>query len=426
MSQSTWRPLVLLLLAALVLRLAAGWAWQSQLGDQRFGMGDSESYWHLAQTIAQGEPYCFGVHHARAFRTPGYPVLLAPIVHWAGDTPTAILLARAEAALLGTLAVGLVWWLARLLFDARVALLAAALATFYPGAILLSALILSEAPFCPLMLLQLALWTLAWQSPTARRQGYWAFCGGLVAGIATLMRPSWLLFTPLAALGALAFCRGAWRRHGRIAGWMCLGLALAMTPWWIRNAMVFGRFVPTTLQVGASLYDGLNPQATGASNMDFVARFESEQPKSPDFEWRLDRRLRDESLQWTRSHEGQAMRLVAEKFIRMWNVWPNEPRFSSWPVRGVVFFTYTPLLFFAIIGACKTFGRGWPYPIGWFPAAYLTLLHVVFVSSLRYREPAMLAMLALAAAAMFDGKSIVSRWSKNRVRSQSDSLTRGS
>ena len=33
----------------------------------------------------------------------------------------------------------------------------------------------------------------------------------------------------------------------------------------------------------------------------------------------------------------------------------------------------------------------------WLPAVYLTLLHVVFVSSLRYREPAMLALLALAA-----------------------------
>ena len=103
------------------------------------------------------------------FRTPGYPLLLAPILWLAGDGQNAVLLARAEAALLGTLAVLGVWWLTRLLFDDRAALMAAVLATFYPGAIALSALILSEAPFCPLMLLQLGLWTIAWNSATWRR-----------------------------------------------------------------------------------------------------------------------------------------------------------------------------------------------------------------------------------------------------------------
>ena len=38
----------------------------------------------------------------------------------------------------------------------------------------------------------------------------------------------------------------------------------------------------------------------------------------------------------------------------------------------------------------------------WLPAVYLTLLHVVFVSSIRYRDPAMLAWLALAGGVIRD------------------------
>jgi len=401
--------LIVLLVAALAIRLAAGWAWQSRL-DGRFGMGDSESYWALALCIADGEPYAYGEHQARAFRTPGYPALLAPILWWAGDTPAALWLARAEAALLGTLAVAAVWWLARLLFDQRAALLAAGLAAFYPGAIVLGALVLSEAAFCPLMLLQLTLWTLACRAPTWKQSILLALGGGLAAGAASLMRPSWLLFTPLAAALSLFDSPrpqageglGVRAGHLRIALLMLLGLMLAMLPWWVRNAWVTGRFVPTTLQVGASLYDGLGPQATGASNMDFVARFEAEQPPGPDFEWQLDRRMRDASLAWAKSHPTEAAQLAVKKFLRMWNVWPNEPQFSSWPIRGVVFFTYTPLLIFAIIGACRTVGRGWPYILCWMPAVYLTALHVVFVSSIRYREPAMLALIVLAAGGMIE------------------------
>jgi len=418
--ESTYRrQLLLLLLLALALRVSAGWVWQSQLDGQRFGMGDSESYWSLGVAIAEGRPYEYEANHACVFRTPGYPLLLAPVFRLVGSGQVAVFLARAEAALLGVLAVAGVWWLTRLLFDDRAALIAAALATFYPGAIVLSVLVLSEAPFCPLMLLQLILWILAWKTPSAGQRAIFGSCAGLAAGAATLMRPSWLLFTPFAVVvgmlmsgrgktpaGSSAKPCGAALRHLVIGLWMILGLTAAMLPWWIRNAEVTRCFVPTTLQVGASLYDGLNPAATGASNMDFVPRFSEEERRRPpktseapseSFEQRLDRRLRAEALAWAWANPGRATQLAGIKLLRMWNIWPNEQRFSSWPIRLAVFFTYTPLLIFAIIGAWRTFGRGWPYRLCWLPAVYLTLLHMVFVSSIRYREPAMLAMLALAA-----------------------------
>jgi hypothetical protein len=434
MKHSRWRQLVVLLAVAFALRLAAGWVWQSRL-DGRFALGDSIGYWALAQTIATGQPYEFGHLHDYVFRTPGYPVLLAPIVRWVGDGPAGVLAARAEAALLGTLAVLGVWWLARLLFDDRAALLAAAIAAVYPGAIVLSVLVLSEAPFCPLLLLQLALWTLAWNASGSRQTAGWSFSAGLAAGAATLMRPSWLLFTPFAvgvgvvvellhirpaapARTRLASAgtadpttashsndRPSYRRplniarHAVIALWMFLGLAAAMAPWWIRNVCVTGHFVPTTLQVGASLYDGLNPNATGASNMDFVPRYQSKESS----EWERDRQMRSDALSWVGTNPGRAARLAAVKFLRMWNGWPNEPQLAGWPGCAAVFFTYTPLLLFAIIGAWRTLGRGWPYILCWLPAVYLTLLHVVFVSSIRYREPAMLALIALATGAGISG-----------------------
>ena len=158
----------MLLAIALTLRLGAGLALQSRLGGH-FCMGDSESYWQLGAAIAEAEPYEYGPLHARVFRTPGYPLLLAPVVGLFGEGSLGVAMARAEAACFGTLAVALLWWLARRLSDERTAWIAAVLAAFYPGAVALSVLVLSEAPFCPLMLLQLLLWTIACDAPTAGR-----------------------------------------------------------------------------------------------------------------------------------------------------------------------------------------------------------------------------------------------------------------
>jgi hypothetical protein len=209
--------------------------------------------------------------------------------------------------------------------------------------------------------------------------------------------------------------RGEFGRHLVTAASTLLGLVLAMLPWWIRNASVTGRFVPTTLQVGASLYDGLNLDATGASDMKFVKRFEADEAKAEkqlpaergeSLELRLDRRMRAEALAWARANPSRALQLAGVKFLRLWNVWPNAPGLSaSWLAGFAVFFTYTPLLILAIMGAWRTVGRGWPYILCCLPAVYLTLLHVVFVSSIRYRDPAMLALLALAAGGLRSGKT---------------------
>ena len=189
---------------------------------------------------------------------------------------------------------------------------------------------------------------------------------------------------------------------------MLAGLIVTMTPWWVRNARVCGRFVPTTLQVGASLYDGLNPQATGASNMDLVPgsveelrqrAASGEVPRDAALEVELDYQFRSAAWAFARDNPASVARLAVVKLLRMWNVWPNEPSFAAWPIRLAVLLSYVPVLVLGVIGAAGTIRRGWPYVLCWLPAVYFTALHVIFVSSIRYRQPAMLGLMVLAAGA---------------------------
>lgn len=405
--------LTMLLIAAAGLRFfAAGW-WQARMpAGGRFVFGDSESYWELGRAIAAGDSYEFGSSDAKVFRTPGYPLLLAGLFQvWGAEPP--LLAARSLSAVLGTLAVGGVVWLAGELFDVRTALLAGWMAALYPGAIALSVVVLAEAPFCALVPVQLVCWKKGWQSETTLHAAGWLFAAGVAAGLATLMRPSWLLFTPFAIGVALVF-QAQRKRHAWAAIWLMTALAMTMSPWWLRNYRVTGHLVPTTLQVGASLYDGLNPRATGASNMDFVEsaveklRADDERrdaPPADPFEYRLDRLLLSEAIQWARSHPVEVVKLAGIKVVRMWNLWPNEPQFRRPIIATGLLLTYAPLFVLALIGAWRYARRGWPYLLCLLPAVYLTLLHMIFVSSIRYREPAMLILIVLAAAAVVNHRS---------------------
>lgn len=397
-----------ILVIALVLRLAAGVWWQSRLppGEQ-FQFSDSVSYWSLASAVARGDPYEYVSADQRVFRTPGYPVLLAGLFRAYGGEPP-VMVARALSAALGTLTVALVGWWATLLFDARAGCFAGAITAVYPGAVATGVFVLSEAPFCPLMILQLSLWTLACREPSLSKSLPLAVGAGAAAALAILMRPSWLLFTPLAIVAAVAIDR-AHKRQVLIGLAMFAALAVVMSPWWIRNARLVGHFVPTTLQVGASLYDGLSPTAEGGSEMGFVAEFtelEKQQPSgdvNDPFEYRLDRRMWNAAVSWARENPARVCELAGIKFVRIWNVWPNEPAFRGWLPRLAVLVTYVPLLVLGLVGVFRFTRRGWPYVLAWLPAVYFTLLHVVFVGSMRYREPAMLALTVLAAGVLVGG-----------------------
>ena len=401
--RTTW---ICILTVAIGVRLALGVWWQARLGPERqFFFGDSQTYWVLGQAIARGDPYEYQSPDRRVFRTPGYPLMLGGLFRLFGEEMP-VMAARALSAALGGLAVGIVGWWSALLFDARAGLIAGWIAALYPGAVSMGAFVLSEAPFCPFMLMQLVCWTLAWRSASTRHATLWGVAGGLAAAVATLIRPSWLLFTPFAIVIALVLDSHC-RRQLVIGAAMAAALAVAMLPWWIRNAQVTGRFVATSLQAGASLYDGLSPTADGSSNMAFVPEFtaaEHAADKAGDgrdtFEYRLDRRMHDAAVEWARANPGRVAELAWIKFVRIWNVWPNDSAFRSWPLRLAVFFTYTPLLILGLVGIWRFSPRGWPFVLAWLPAVYLTLLHMVFVGSIRYREPAMLALTVLAAGVM--------------------------
>ena len=142
--------------------MAGALYWQARRPDPKhFGMGDSDGYFTLGRALAEGQPYEYGPHGWQIFRARAIRCCWPPC----------------SGSLVNTRSLPRTWktpcWAhsvwrqsggSRQWFGARAALLAAAMAAFYPESIASSAMILSDTPFCALMLLQLGLWTAAWKA----------------------------------------------------------------------------------------------------------------------------------------------------------------------------------------------------------------------------------------------------------------------
>lgn len=374
---------------------------------EQFFFGDSESYWTLGRAIAEGRPYEFGPDGAKVFRTPGYPALLS-LLHRVGGSAATPAAAAHLSAVLGAAAIVLAYLLARRLFSPGVGVLAAWLVAVSPDAVATSGVALSEAPFTVLLLLQwIVLFGRGARPPGVVR----AAVVGLLAGCATLVRPSWLLFWPAASAAVLLL---AWRLPSvrkYVAPVLIIAAASAgpLIPWWIRNYQAVGRFVPTTLQVGASLYDGLRPDADGASDMRFVDDFRAElrakeavasQAPAAPWEVRLDQAMRDAAVAWAREHPGRVLQLAGVKLVRMWNVRPNEASLRGrWIDWACIAFTL-PTFLLAIVSVLLPNKKLWTAVMLAAPAAYFTALHMIFVAGVRYRAPVAPFVLILTAAAV--------------------------
>jgi hypothetical protein len=114
-------------------------------------------------------------------------------------------------------------------------------------------------------------------------------------------------------------------------------------------------------------------------------------------EWEQDRYLRREAWRFARTHPGRVTELAAIKFVRFWNPLPNASEWRSWPLRLASLLTAGPLLVLVLIGAWRCRGDWLLLAVLAGPLLYFCAIHLIFVSSVRYREAAMLPAIGLAA-----------------------------
>lgn len=398
----------LVFVIALVARLAWGILCLASASDPTaLEFPDEQQYWLMAESLRSGE----GLRDELGFRATRMPLYPGILALFAG-LPKGIVLAKTLHVVVGAIVAVMTAVAATAWTNRRVGLVAGLLVACDPFLIFFSSLLLTETFF---LAASVTLWWLiapmVLDPPVA--WGRWLAVGATAALCVYLRESAAGLVVVLLAVVVIL------RRFDRrtIVGACVVGLIViaSLLPWAVRNRQVCGKWCWLTHRSGISLYDGVGPQATGASDLGSVKQMPAVHGLG-EVEW--NRYFLRESMRTIRDDPARIVRLAGVKLARMWNPFPNVDTYRSSAARWVAAGWTLPVYGLVVAGAVWTAKRRTPG--GWntvvmllLPAVYLSMLHSLFVGSVRYRLGAMPMLLILAAAAL----ARMIPWSSRRLAS---------
>ena len=354
--------------------------------------GDARAYLFAARTLAETGHYPLRTD-AFFFRAPGYPVflLLCTLGH-----PDRIPMAKvANAAVGASSALLLALLSARIFRRSAVAFATGVAASLHPAFLLVARDIQSESLFL-LLLLGSGFFLLA----AADRPSTWlALVAGALLALAALTRPSALALSPLLA-GPFLDRRYPARARAHIVGAAAFGFVLALTPWTLRNALLFHELIPVSDSLGSTFFDGNSTWADRyyqlrtrseydawleAMDRDKVRRLAALDPEGRLPPGTRSHALLSAALEERRADPAATVRLLLHKSWQWLRPYPTV-WFRPRPVVAAVGLYYTGLFALTIVGFLGAHRRGAAvFCLGVLLLA--TATHVAILPAWRYRVP---------------------------------------
>jgi 4-amino-4-deoxy-L-arabinose transferase-like glycosyltransferase len=384
----TWSALFLLL------SLAACLAVDFAYFPNKTVLPDETRFLESAQRLAATGQFMSGDGHA--WEMPGTAIFQAPF--FAAFGPHPLLAIRTAQAILLLIQAALSGWIAFQLFNnRRSAVVAVAVGALYPFFIFFQGLMLSEAPFNVLLVAAMAA-LLLWYKRGLRADWSLVLACAIFAA-ATYVKATLTILPPFLFAATLFVAGGGLIRALRIFVLASLLYAACLTPWWVRNYLVLGTFVPFTTSASQNLYLGNNPTNLHAG-VDWATDADPDAVKRmmdlPD-EVMRQRAFSTAAIAYIKEDPSAFLKRMALKFVRFWNVVPNAQDFRT-PLFAVVSaVSFGPVLLLAIVCAAFSYAPQRLLVPLYLLFLYFTLVHVITIASLRYRLPLDPFLIVLAA-----------------------------
>lgn len=228
---------------------------------------DALVYDAIGWNLVQGQGFSVQEGAPTALRGPVYPYFLALVYMFAGHYYQTV---RGVQILIHGLNALLVYALGAKIFERKTGLSAALAYVVYPAFVFYTGLLLTETLFTGLLLAAMCCLLHAME----RESRLWAAVSGALLGLATLCKPTTLLFPII--LGMILSVREETRRLVKLAVTLAFTMALVVTPWMARNYNLFERFVPVSVFTGYNLLLGSLPPESDFDLAAFKAEYFSD------------------------------------------------------------------------------------------------------------------------------------------------------
>lgn len=212
---------------------------------------DADQYSRIAVSLLTGGGFAILPGDPTAGRAPGYPVFLA-VIYWIAGLNQLFTVRLIQAAV-DAVTVVLLERLGRAMFGRWVGLVAASLFALSPPLISSTTFVMSETLYTLLLVVALLAFVQAVRAGSVKH----GLVAGALFGVGALIRPIGLLVPVFAAIATVALSSAV-----PVASRLKIGAAalaatvLVVSPWTIRNALVFKTFIPVALQFGHGLWVG--------------------------------------------------------------------------------------------------------------------------------------------------------------------------
>lgn len=349
--------LLWIVILAFVMRVAVRW----HLGEADFWVNGYTFFFDLAQNIATGKGIALEGEPATAFRVPLYPAFLAAVTFGHREFIPILL----SESLIGAATVWCTALIARQMFGAAAATIAASLAAIYPYYVVHDTALQETGLYTFLTALSVLLLM------RVRRNGsrLIAACAGFTLGAAVLTRANLAPFAALAPLWLVFPARSTVVRGRRrfLTCLLCAGaVALTVSPWLVRSYWLTGS--PTlSSESGFFLWLGNNPYTFSHYPIESIdvsqdAALEALSPQEKaEIEARgtnevaVDQWFLRKGLDYMREHPWQTLvngvRKIGAAFC-----WLPSPRRSFWP-NLVYLLSYAPIMILGMWGRPPALAR---------------------------------------------------------------------